>query len=243
MSIHLAELLGRHLIQLLEHLLLGGLHGSFLVSALLLPLGDRDADIAGARADAAVCSLSHVQGRRLSDVKLAVRVRGGAIPGGLPSGVLTRADRLDVWAHPGTILRVLLIVLGMRPVRSSARPVGLALTRDVQTGLLQIFLHVERLPLQGTVAGGCRYYRIARSDAIGSLVLLSLLPARRWVEGPSIVLNDARDDIAVAVFLKMVVEIGLGIADVSIELGIVSVVILWWRHLFRSVGIGQLSVY
>lgn len=92
--------------------------------------------------------------RRLSDVELAVSVGGRAVSGGLASMMLTRADWLDVRAHPGAILRVLLIVLGVWAMRSSAGTIGLTLARNVQASLLQILLHVDRLSLQRTVARG-----------------------------------------------------------------------------------------
>ena len=63
------------------------------------------------------------------------------------------------------------------------------------------------------------------------------------MERPSVIRDDARDDIAVAVLMQMIVEIGLRIADVAVELGIVSVVILGRCHLLRSVGVGDLPVH
>ena len=60
--------------------------------------------------------------------------------------------------------------------------VGVALTGNVQSDLLEVLLHMERPALEWAVARSSRYDGVTRSDTVGPLVLLILLSARRWVE-------------------------------------------------------------
>lgn len=63
------------------------------------------------------------------------------------------------------------------------------------------------------------------------------------MEGSAIVLDYARNHVAIAILLQLIVQISLGVANVPVELGIVPIVVLRWCHLLGSVGVGQLPVH
>ena len=123
-----------------------------------------------------------MQSSGLASVELAVCV-GCITTLNFYSRVLRIAALFNVWAHTRAELRIFLVVVGEGAMPCSPLvAIGVALTGNVQSDLLEVLLHVERPALERAIARSSRYDGVAGSDAVGTLVLLILLPARRWVE-------------------------------------------------------------